>query len=83
MGTHRTPKTDNPGSGGRGSTRRRATAWQAGMTKAEWAERAEALEVCVHAALSFMDERHNDPNDGHSIMLKAALRGALAKLELD
>lgn len=47
------------------------------------AERIEELEVCIRAALSFVQGRHTDPNDGHAGMVIAAMRGALAKRERD
>ncbi len=47
------------------------------------AQRIEDLEICIRAALSFMQERHADPNDGHALMVIAAMRGALAKRERD
>jgi hypothetical protein len=47
------------------------------------AARIGEMEICIRAALSFLQERHTDPNDGHALMVIAALRGALAKRELD
>jgi len=41
--------------------------------------RIEELEIAIRAALSFVQGRHADPNDGHARMVIAALRGALAK----
>lgn len=46
-------------------------------------ERIEDLEICIRAALSFVQQRHTDPNDGHALMVIAAMRGALAKRERD
>jgi hypothetical protein len=45
--------------------------------------RVEELEVVVRAALSFVQGRHMDHNDGHAQMVIAAMRGALAKRERD
>jgi hypothetical protein len=39
--------------------------------------RVEDLEVCIRAALSFMQERFPDHSDGHAVMVIAAMRGAL------
>lgn len=47
------------------------------------AQRIEDLEVVIRAALSFVQERHTDHNDGHAQMVIFALRGALAKRERD
>ncbi len=41
--------------------------------------RVEQLEIAIRAALSFVQGRHADTNDGHAQMVIAALRGALAK----
>lgn len=41
--------------------------------------RINDLEVVLRAALSFVQERHTEPNDGHAIMVIAAMRGALRK----
>lgn len=46
-------------------------------------DRIEELEVVVRAALSFVQERHTDHDDGHARMVIMALRGALAKRERD
>jgi hypothetical protein len=43
--------------------------------------RIEDLEIALRAALSFVQGRHTDPNDGHAVMVIAAMRGALAKFE--
>lgn len=43
------------------------------------ARRIEDLEIALRAALSFAQERHSDPNDGHAVMVIAAMRGALRK----
>lgn len=40
-------------------------------------ERIEQLEVVIRAALSFIQDRHRSPEDGHAVMVTAALRGAL------
>lgn len=40
-------------------------------------DRIEELEVAVRAALSFVQERHPSHDDGHAVMVIAALRGAL------
>jgi hypothetical protein len=45
----------------------------------EQVERINALEVVLRAALSFVHNRHTDPNDGHAVMVIAAMRGALRK----
>jgi hypothetical protein len=45
----------------------------------EQVERINALEVVLRAALSFVQSRHTDPNDGHAVMVVAAMRGALRK----
>lgn len=42
-------------------------------------DRIEELEIALRAALSFMQERHTDHNDGHAQMVIAAVRGALRK----
>lgn len=42
-------------------------------------DRIEGLEIAMRAALSFVQERHTDPNDGHAVMVIAAMRGALRK----
>lgn len=47
------------------------------------AQRIEELEIAVRAALSFVQGRHTDHNDGHAQTVIAALRGALAKRERD
>ena len=41
--------------------------------------RIEELEIALRAALSFVQERHTDHNDGHAQMVIAAMRGALRK----
>lgn len=46
-------------------------------------DRIEELEVALRAALSFVQERHTDHNDGHAQMVIAALRGALRNRERD
>lgn len=43
-------------------------------------KRIEELEIALRAALSFMQERHKDLNDGHAAMVIAAVRGALRKV---
>lgn len=43
------------------------------------AERIEELEVALRAAVSFVQGRHTDPEDGHARMVIAAIRGALRK----
>lgn len=43
------------------------------------AARIEELEVALRAALSFVQGRHTDHNDGHAVMVIAAMRGALRK----
>jgi hypothetical protein len=45
----------------------------------EKAERINDLEVVLRTALSFIQNRHTDPNDGHAVMVIAAMRGALRK----
>lgn len=45
----------------------------------EQAERINDLEVVLRAALSFVQDRHADPNDGRAVMVIAAIRGALRK----
>lgn len=42
-------------------------------------DRVEELEIVIRAALSFVQGRHTDPNDGHAIMVIAAMRGALRR----
>jgi len=42
-------------------------------------DRIEELEIALRAALSFVQGRHTDHNDGHAQMVIAALRGALRK----
>jgi hypothetical protein len=42
--------------------------------------RIEELEIALRAALSFIQERHTDHNDGHAQMVIAAVRGALRKV---
>lgn len=42
-------------------------------------DRIIALEIAIRAALSFVQGRHADSNDGHAQMVIAALRGALEK----
>ena len=42
-------------------------------------KRIDELEIALRAALSFMQERHADHNDGHARMVIAAVRGALRK----
>lgn len=46
-------------------------------------KRIEGLEIVVRAALSFVQERHPDHDDGHARMVIMALRGALAERERD
>lgn len=52
---------------------------QRSATIADYKERIEELEIAIRAALSFVQGRHADFNDGHAQMVIAALRGALAK----
>lgn len=40
-------------------------------------QRVEDLEIVIRAALSFIQERHSSHDDGHAVMVIAALRGAL------
>ena len=47
------------------------------------AQRIEELEIAIRAALSFVQDRHADHNDGHAQMVIAALRGALRNRERD
>ncbi len=51
----------------------------ASRTENKGARRIEELEIAIRAALSFVQGRHADPNDGYARMVIAALRGALAK----
>ncbi len=51
----------------------------AGRAMLRQAQRIEDLEIALRAALSFVQERHADPNDGHAVMVIAAVRGALRK----
>lgn len=41
--THRTPRKENPGAGGRGPSRQRAHAFMASKTKEQWA--SEAIDM--------------------------------------
>jgi hypothetical protein len=45
--------------------------------------RIDELQIAVRAALSFVQDRHSDHNDGHAQMVIAALRGALRNRERD
>ncbi len=42
-------------------------------------DRIEELEIALRAALSFVQQRHTDHDDGHAQMVIAAMRGALRK----
>ncbi len=66
--THRTPRKENPGAGGRGPSRQRAHAYMASKTKQQWAdealdaaERVKTLENIVRRVPSYpvMVARYN------------------------
>jgi hypothetical protein len=60
MTTHRTPRLENPGSGGRGASRRRATGWQAERTKEQWANRAADLEDALRDIIRTADDFYSE-----------------------